>query len=102
MHTGFWADAIERAVHTVIASGAVTALLAGIDHWLLDGEAIDWSHLWAMVAAPLASLAVSLIGSRVADGSARLGATHPVTPDGKGGREMTHAEVLDHTGDDAP
>ena len=102
MHTGFWSDAAERALHTVIGTGVVTSILHAIDQWLASGQTIDWHHYLVMVVAPLGSLAVSLIGSRLGDGSARLGTTHPVTPDGIGGREMTHDEVEAHTGDDTP
>lgn len=94
MHQGFWPDAAERALRAVIGSGVLASVADGLDHWLADGQAIDWNHyLGAVVLAVLGSLTASVAASRIGDGSARIGTTHPVTPDGIGGREMTHDEA---------
>lgn len=100
MHQGFWADAAERVLHAVIASGAVGGIITAVDAWATTGDPVEWRH-WLLVAlTPVMSLAVSFAGSMIGDGSARLGTTHPVTPDGIGGREMTHDEAEAITADE--
>ena len=98
MHLGFWQDAGERALRAVVGSGLITALL----DWLTDASghtaAIDWRHYIGVVAASLLTsygVSVTLAKLPVGDGSARIGTTHPVTGDGRGGQPMTHDEIDD-------
>lgn len=93
MNNGFWPDAFERVLHAVIASGAVGGIITAVDAWATTGDPVEWRH-WLLVAlTPVMSLVVSFAGSLIGDGSARLGTTHAVHPDGKGGRPMTHDEM---------
>jgi len=94
MHTGYWADALERMAHTILASGIPLAVVHALQGWDTDGwHLVDWRHYLLPVVFAAGSLLVSLVGSQTGDGSARLGDTHPVTPDGRGGRPMTHDEI---------
>lgn len=98
MHIGFWQDAGERALRAVVGSGLITALIHALDsHVAGAGLGIDWWHYAAAVAASLlGSYGVSVAAARLTgDGSARIGTTHPVTGDGRGGRPMTHDEIDD-------